>query len=348
MRDRPGEYAWKTAKANMVPKLLMFAAAAGMMGGGMKEIMDRVSEYDKTNYLIIPFGLTENGKAVYIRVPQDESSRFLMGTMWKILNMNKQQNFADLFDYFAGQAPTLNPALTMGVETLRYMAGQNPYDYFRQRNVVPEQVFEAGGARSDKAFLKHLWNSAGLGIVYRFPTDDLEKAKSTAEKVIGAPILSNLLGRFVKITNYGKFEELQRIAKGVRQGIARRNLDERDAIVANVNATEKPSVENAFKLYGDMVKAGMLKRKGGLSVVSFSEFRKNYEKFSRRKESDPFVNALIFARGNEERSALLNYYRESMSKEDYEQLIADAVSSGAMTMEPLILSFFEEDKKNAR
>ena len=37
--------------------------------------MADISEYDKTNYIIIPIGVDENGKTIYSRVPTDETGR---------------------------------------------------------------------------------------------------------------------------------------------------------------------------------------------------------------------------------------------------------------------------------
>ena len=58
---------------------MMFLAARGLFGELLKELFRGVSEYDKTNYTIVPVGIDENGKVVYIRVPQDDSGRFVSG-----------------------------------------------------------------------------------------------------------------------------------------------------------------------------------------------------------------------------------------------------------------------------
>lgn len=345
MRDRPGEYAMKTAKLNLVPKMLMFAATVGLMGGGLKEIMDRVSEYDKTNYNIIPLGLTANGKAVYIRVPQDEAGRFLAGLFWKMMNKDREKSMTDLADYMAGQAPTLTPSISLAADVLQYLSGKNPYDYFRQRNAVPEQVFEAGGMRSHLAFLRYLANQGGAGVIHRFPTDDVDKAETVVEKILGAPIIGNILGRFIKISNYGKYEELQRVVSEVRRKEANKKLDERDAIVANINAADKPGAQEAAHLYAEMVKGGMLRRKEGTSVVPFNRFLDGYQRFAARRTADPFINALIFARSNEEKTALLKHYRQTMKKDEFDKVVASATAGGHLTGEPLTLSFIEGDDK---
>lgn len=342
MRSRPGEYAWKTVKSNLVSKLLMFGAAAGLMGAGMKDMMDGVPEYDKTNYFVLPLGKTPQGRTVYFRLPQDEAGRFLSGLFWKVLN--RQADPTELADYMAGQAPTLNPILGVVADTVQYAAGKNPYDFFRQRNVIADKEFEAGGWRSHRLFLKHLANSMGSGIVHTFKTNDLQKIKSEMEEVLGFPILSNIIGRFVKASDYGKAEMIQREVKKSRRETAREGLDERDALVRHLNAVDRPSLEEAGKLYSAMMKDGMLKRGRGTGVVGLSEFLKEYNRFAAKREADPYMNALVYAKTNEERADLLAYYRKTLPKAEYDQIVSKAVSDGLMTAKPLILSFIEEKK----
>ncbi len=343
MRARPGEYAWKTFKANMTGKLLMLGAAAGLMGLKMKDMMDGVPEYDKTNYLVIPLGKTPQGRTVYMRLPQDEAGRFISGLFWKMATGSADpQNLAD---YMAGQAPTLNPVLGAAADTVMYTSGKNPYDFFRQRNVIPEQEFEAGGWRSHRIFLKHLANTLGAGIVHQFKTNDLQKVKTELEEGLGLPIASNIIGRFIKVSDYGKAEKIRQEVQKSRKDQARETLDERDALVQHLNAVDKPGPGDAAKLYGDMVKDGMLRRGRGTGVVTFQEFFKEYNRFAAKRGGDPYINALVYAKGNEERADLLAYYRKTMSKADYQKLLAEVMGEGLLTAKPLMLSYIEEKDK---
>ena len=343
MRARPGEYAWKSAKLNFLPKLLMYGGSIGLLGAGMKDMMDGIPEYDKTNYLVIPLGKTPQGRTVYLRVPQDEAGRFVGGLLWKMLGRNADpQNLAD---YMAGQAPTLNPILGVVEDSVLYASGKNPYDFFRQRNVIGEREFEAGGWRSHRLFLKHIANSLGSGIVHTFKTNDLQKTKTELEEGLGLPIVSNVIGRFIKVSDYGKAEMIRREVEKSRKATAREKLDEQDAMVMHLNAVDQPGTADAAKLYAEMVKDGMLRRGRGTGMVSLAEFLKEYNRFAEKKEGDPYMNAIIFAKTNEERADLLEYYRKTMPKADYEKVLAQAVGGGLMTAKPLMLSFIEEKKK---
>ena len=243
--DSPGEFMWKQAKYTYIPKLLMFAGATGMLGYAIKAMFDGISEYDKTNYLDIPLGITESGKSVYFRVPTDETSRFLGGILWKILN-HKKIGWGDvatgLFDYMSGQAPTIHPGIDIAIDVVQYASGRNPYNAFRGRYAIPEQIFEAGGERSHKAFLRYLADKAGANIVYRFKYDDIDRIESELEKVVKFPFTSNIVGRFIKVSDYGIKEDLQRARLEARKNNTRVLLDAKDAIVKLVNG--EPLTEN--------------------------------------------------------------------------------------------------------
>ncbi len=200
--DKKG-YAWKTIKYTIIPKLAMMAAEMGLVGWALKAIMDRIPEYDKANYSVIPLGITPTGKAVYFRMPQDETGRFIGGLFWKAFEKDRGKYFSNLFDYMSGQAPTLNPLISGVVATAQYMSGQNPYDWFRGRSVVDEQVFSAGGMRSHKEFAKWLSNHWGMGILYTFKSDDRGSIKTELENVIGLPLVNDTLGRFIKVSDQG-------------------------------------------------------------------------------------------------------------------------------------------------
>jgi hypothetical protein len=224
------ESSWKFAKYSMLPKVIMFAAGAGLLGYETKKIMDGVSNYDKTNYTTIPLGTTPKGKSVYIRVPQDELSRMMGGVAWKLLDQDREKIMTDLFDYMAGQAPTVHPAFQMIKATVEYASGRNPYDSFRGREVIPDQVFQADDHRSKIAFAKWASDQAGGGIVYRFGSDRPDEIKTELEKVLGYPILNNTIGRFVKVSDQGIREDIRALKEKVRKTAARESLDAQEAM----------------------------------------------------------------------------------------------------------------------
>ena len=240
--NSPASYMWKTAKYNFLPKMLMYAAAVGIMGEAIKRVFDRMTEYDKTNYIDIPLGETDSGKAIYFRLPQDETGRLLGGMFWKVMDGNFEPIRGGLADFMAGQAPNLHPLFGLMVDTVSYFSGNNPYDNFRSQHAIPELVWQADDIRTKEMFVKYLMNNAGSGLIYRFQTTDDLRVKTTLEKVLGYPILSNILGRFIKVTDQGLKEGIKReVLIPIDKTNARRVLDFREAIRKGV--TGEPLVD---------------------------------------------------------------------------------------------------------
>src|SRR3990167_5720618 len=119
-------YWYRTFVIDILPKLLMLAGVAGYFGKLVKEIFDKASEYDKTNYIVVPMGVRENGKANYLRIPQDETGRLFSAIVWKIgsyLNkdLKKPEQIAELG---AGYIPSMTPIWEVGGGWMNLIQGR--------------------------------------------------------------------------------------------------------------------------------------------------------------------------------------------------------------------------------
>jgi len=148
-----------------------------------------------------------------------------------------------LVDYMAGQAPTTHPGIDMLIASVQYASGQNPYDFFRGNYAIPEQVFKAGGKRSHESFLKWLANKSGSTLVHRFKTNDLDRIKTDLERVVGYPFASNIVGRFVKVSDRGIKEEIRNIKYDIQSNRAKELLDVKDTIIKWVNGESLTEAE---------------------------------------------------------------------------------------------------------
>lgn len=326
---------WKTTKVTFIPKMLMMAVLLGAFGDEWKELMESASEYDRTNYNIIPFGKDANGKAIYFRVPVDETSRFLGGMFWKVLTMGRNeqtvaQDLMQVFSYTGGQIPSVSPAIQSLVATTQYLSGQNPYDWFRGRNVISDTVFQAGGTESLKSFLGWQFQQLGGGIFYRFyhePT--APKAESTAEKVFNLPVLGNILGRFVRVSDYGKLEELRAVEKRVQKEEAQQILKDREL----VNKYLKQAQEQNIRFNTKALEDAMIRE----AFDGLPNTKKEAEKANRlvkklklgikRGDSDATVVSIIDANTNAQKLELLKVIREDMSSEEFATLKRDLLEN---------------------
>jgi hypothetical protein len=122
----------------------MFAALLGAFGDELKELIEGVSDYNMTNYDIIPIGKTEDGKTMFIRIPKDETSRLLSAIVWKGLTgadnakpWNK--DFADVVSMLGGQVPGVTPVLSYPATAFTFATGKSPDPFFIRKS-VPHSV----------------------------------------------------------------------------------------------------------------------------------------------------------------------------------------------------------------
>ncbi len=339
-------YWWKTAADNFLPKILMFLASLGFFGAGVKEIMDGASEYDKTNYTIVPLGKDENGKPVYFRVPQDEGGRLLGGILWKAINStgNKQNFGKDLLDmasFTGGQIPSVTPSITATVATGQFIAGQNPYDWFRNREVLTDDQMKAGGMYSAKPFMGWLFNQSGGGIFYRF-TQSAPRDQSATEKLFNFPLVGNIAGRFIRVSDYGKTEEFNQIKEEVQSEQSKRRLDESAVINDYIKEAQKGLSDASIETLVAENKADLVNDVLGHAPTTKEELTrannivKKYQIGLKRGESDPIVNSLISAVTNEEKVTLLTEIRKSVTKQEYNKLMLEMLKYKIVSAEVFI------------
>lgn len=248
-RARPVEWAWKLAVTALVPKLLQWMLYSGIIAGAafsvrairrrredpeeqaevtLSSIYHLMSDYDLANYTCIPLGLTATGKAVYLRLPPDENARIAGGLLWKLLQDDREGLLSGLFDYAAGQAPNLSPIIKLGLMWSDFARGRRVFDRFRGRDVLSQQELDAQDHRAWKKMLQTSWNELGGGIVWQFATDDPRSIQTDLERRLGTPVASDILRRFIRVSDRGVAELIQGRKEVVRQQAARESLDRRD------------------------------------------------------------------------------------------------------------------------
>lgn len=330
---------WKTTKIAFLPKILMMAVLYGAFGDEYKELMEGATEYDKTNYTIIPVGRDSTGKPVYIRVPADETSRFLSGVFWKMLNLGQNesnigQDLMDVVSYTGGQLPSISPTIQSFTATTQFLAGQNPYDWFRGRNVISDTTFKAGGIDATKSFLGWQFQQLGGGIFYRFyhePT--APKEEGVVEKIFNLPIIGNVAGRFVRVSDYGQTEKLKSIEKKVEKEQARQTIEERKLISKYIKEARERNIRFNFgSIENEMIREAFDGRpKTKEEVDRAKRLVKKFEISYKRGEADGNTIALIDANTNNAKLELLKRIKKDMSDDEFStyrrQLIDDNIVS---------------------
>lgn len=321
---------WKTTQATFLPKILMLMATAGLFGEYLKELFGKMSEYDKTSYITVPLGTDENGKAIYFRIPQDETSRMLGGVLWKIgsavqdpKKLTDVETYTNLLAYAGGQAPSVSPSITSMFNVGTFISGNNPYDFFRGRPVLTDDQMNAGGIEKVKPFLAYMFESMGGSLFAKlYYNETVPKNPSLSERVVSLPVVSNVAGRFIKVSNYGETEKIREISGEIRSESAKQNIKNRRVIFDYVQKSEGKSYNEIQAIKREMIKTmfgGEIPRTKEDRLKAKS-FERRFDTLKLRGSADPRVDALVTAQSNEEKVALLTEYSKTMTKENFEEL----------------------------
>lgn len=338
-RSRPGEYLYKSAKYNLLPKMVMMAASAGYLNHVMpdaEEIMQKVPEFDKANYFIVPLTLDQNNDAVYLRLPMDETGRFAGGIFWKSMkkaftddNQEFKDIMLDLTDYMAGQAPTLTPTLGIPADVYNYTVGNNVYDSYRHRLAVPEGEMEAGASdpRNLKTFGRYEWNKLGGQVIKRAPYDDLKRPENSISWLYDIPVIGPVFQRFVKTSHAGQSERLRAIGKPGAQADARHQLDIKEAIIDDINQIDNPTREDSAKLYKKLKAEGIIEP----NFDSPEAFMAKYMKYANRSNANAFYDTIASSKSRKEKVLILKEIENELGADNYHQFMIEGVKRGVIT-----------------
>lgn len=328
-------YWWKTVKIDVLPKLFMFLASAGLLGELLKSLFDDVSEYDKSNYIIIPLGRS-NGKTVYLRVPHDETGRLISATFWKMANFVKDGgNVKDLQDIFAigaGQLPSVTPAISIGIAWEQFLTGKNPYDSFRGRYIIDDTTFQAGGGDALAKMVQ--WTTNNLGLT-KFATYDTSKNTGVETFLQVAPFFSNIL----KSSNYGQQEKLNEIGQEAKQADAKQTLADREVVAKYVALAreDKATIFTASKYRKDLIMealGGHLPQNAEEAQYADNLVIKFKRSLKRGLNDDPRVGAIISSTSNNQKLEILKSLESDMSPEEWKTfkqgLVEDQIVSAEL------------------
>jgi hypothetical protein len=334
-KTRNGYWA-KTAVSTFSPKLLMLAAAAGLFGEPLKEMFANISEYDKTNYICVPLGIDKNGKTMYLRIPMDETGRFMGGVLWKAMTLKNNgipigSDIMELLAYTGGQLPSISPVLDTMVATGQYATGRNPYDFFRGRSIIPDREFQAGGIDSFKPFVLWAMQNMGANVLLNFNV--LEKtptSKSFGERTLELPVVSNVFNRFIRISDYGQIEKARNINDKVQKENSKRLIEWEKKINEAVKEYKKgePSVANKTKIEKKLVKELLGERPDSRQV---SYIRSKFQKTISKGYSDAKTKAVMSAYTNDAKVKVLESYKNSMSAVEFKNFLRDLNQQGIIS-----------------
>jgi N12 class adenine-specific DNA methylase len=205
-------YWTSTMIGDVLPKLLMAAAATGLLGALLKDWYDRIPSYDKEKYICVPippFTVLDaegNPQSVYLRIPHDDFNRMWLTPMWALLE-DDPNRVSSMLGLLAGEFPGLNTMIELPLQAGQVARGINPYDSFRGRDVIGRREWEAGEWSRWKSFADYTADQFGtasdalrLALRNRAALPEQSMAEAIVRRTPG-------LKRLVKISNYGLREK---------------------------------------------------------------------------------------------------------------------------------------------
>jgi hypothetical protein len=195
--------------------IMQWAGAIGLLGAGIKELYDGISEYNKANYNVLPIGTVDGGqfgkRVVYLRFPREDNHRLLSGLLYEGLTTAageaKKQGAAPLIGFGTDQMPGLNPVLKIGSAWKDFLEGENPMDGLRGKPILTNTEWLAGGWPAYKGMLAFTAQNTGITNFVRWDP----RASTTAEMALSAvPGLNT----FLQTTDSGYRERQEAAIQG--------------------------------------------------------------------------------------------------------------------------------------
>lgn len=295
------DYWKKTMASTFLPKILMALAAAGLFGKGVQSVMNKASEYHKTNHVVVPLGVTESGDGAYLTLPMMEDSRLIGGLFWKMLNHkgNLVQNLSDILSFGADQFPGMAPLPFILGAWIEFLKGGNPRDKFRGQDILTEQERLAGGMEAFEPMIR--WTLNETGITRLDIRDRVKNEPITKTVVTSLPMLN----RFIRINRQGEYEVAASAKREVASGESKESLKMKDEAI---KAIKKGVSEEGFT--------------AGAKTFNESKKRKDvYSRLAKGLLNDPYVMAALSATSNAQKAAVLREAKKTFETakqfEDY-------------------------------
>jgi hypothetical protein len=114
-----------------------------------------------------------------------------------------------------------------------YWLGKNPDDSFTQKKVLTDVEQELRGIVGAKAMGRYAWNQTVGSLLGRIPAPARPGTPptTTIEQVLRLPVVSQLLGRWLKVDNAGFRERMEAESKPTQQREAQINREVDAAVV---------------------------------------------------------------------------------------------------------------------
>jgi len=320
-----GAYWAQAANTIIAPAIAMGMAQLGAFGSNIKGLYDDISEYYKTNFLVLPIGRSKkDGDVIFLRFPQDEFSRFIHATTYKAITAiekGKKSKPQHVLRVGAGMLPSLSPLAEIIGGWSTYMMGKNPYDKFFQKEVISRDAWTIGGKESLSQMLDWTIENVGGSPLVRLYRYDKTDNRTTEYVLKNVPVLS----RMIRFGGRGELEKLYEEDERVEKEEALRRRDENKIINEHVYKLIRKGEKRDYVQAKKDLKKELYGEKG-LDRGDAQRWRHQKIRFIARVEKGigtPFDNITTyvtsgFKSNNKKQIAIINYTKDHSKEEGIE------------------------------
>jgi hypothetical protein len=219
------------------------------------------------------------------------------------------------------------------------------YDPFRNRFLLTEDEAKARDWRTAKKFIGYEFQQVGGGIIWKFyPGEERPRQQTEGQKILELPILSSVIGRWIKITNYGEVERLRSKQADVARSESRARLREREAVADALVAYQRlpasrQTPDTMVELARGVVKELYSNLEPREQVLQLRDVLKKLRMGVARGHADPLVDAVMSATSNAQKAAIIAKATETMTIEElrawfaralHEEIVSEAVARSVL------------------
>lgn len=238
--------------------VLLWAFENALVGSGSEEEEDlrdklrSIPERDKLRGFVVPLYWSDKaaGKVAYLMLPFPDNLRWAHALFRKSLQTGAgtpgaTEGLGGMINYAGQDLPGQNPLITTARELWAYhVEGRNPYDSFTGRPALDETAVKAGEAGGE--LLKRSLSNVQGGLVYRHRPDRAGDNPTSMEEFLRLPVVSNVLGRWVRVSARG-LDELYANAKApVEKEEARMKLIGEEMIARTLRGEAWSTAQNSL------------------------------------------------------------------------------------------------------
>jgi hypothetical protein len=258
MAENPRRAAQLSLMYSAIPAAIPVMAERGLLSAAAREMgwleeeadwlekaYAKIPKFERVYRQAVPLPMeTASGKQFYIPLPLSEMGMVTQGIAYHAINTAFADSGEDVVESArkilgdaAGLQPigpgSIHPVLKVSVAVGQYLSGNNPMDYYRNREIIPKNEYRVSSANDWAHVGKYVWNNIGGSTIWRIDDNALDfDNKDWFEIALGLPVIGNPLGRFVRVSDKG-LEESKRETK------ADKTLDKKRRKAQNQNNNNK-------------------------------------------------------------------------------------------------------------